>query len=226
MRRDVSAAGERYVAENDPTTVFWSEGSQATLKIKGREYSRYVLLRSAGEEDEFLLTADGKNYRLKQAVSASGAKYEGIDSPETFFWSKGDAATLFIEGVEYAGYDTWLPDGGIWLTDQGLPTELEWKVSSIAGSEVIPGSTVTLTFHADGSLSGKAVNTYRASWIASGSKLLILRGVSTKMMGEPQLMEQETALLDFLPKVVRFKIRKNGLTLVTRDGAEMVLENV
>ena len=90
---------------------------------------------------------------------------------------------LFVKGVEYAGYDDWLPEGGIWLTDQGLPTELEWKVSSIAGAKVIAGSTVTLTFHADGSLSGKAsVNNYRASWIASGSKLLILRGPVTKML--------------------------------------------
>lgn len=47
------------------------------------------------------MQADGKAYTLQQAVSASGAKYETADDPETFFWTKGDSATLSIGGQSY-----------------------------------------------------------------------------------------------------------------------------
>ncbi|MDR1977305.1 MAG: MliC family protein [Synergistaceae bacterium] len=227
LERAVSASGEKYEATDDPTTVFWSDGPEAILEIKGRAYSKYVLLRESGE-DELLLTVDGKNYTMKYAASASGAKYEALEDPETILWSKGDAATLIVEGNEYDGYDVWQPDGVIWLADQGLPTEIEWEVASIAGSEVIEGSTVTLTFHADGSLSGLAsVNNYRASWMASGSRIIITANVSTMMGIKPggpsALMEQERAFLGILPEVVRFQFRKDGLTLVSGSGEEIIL---
>lgn len=35
LRQAVSADGARYVAENDPSTVFWSKGKQATITVKG-----------------------------------------------------------------------------------------------------------------------------------------------------------------------------------------------
>ncbi|MDD3576264.1 YbaY family lipoprotein [Halothiobacillus sp.] len=35
LNRSVSADGARYVAENDPATVFWSKGNTATITLKG-----------------------------------------------------------------------------------------------------------------------------------------------------------------------------------------------
>ena len=35
LNRSVSASGARYVAENDPATVFWSKGNTATITLKG-----------------------------------------------------------------------------------------------------------------------------------------------------------------------------------------------
>lgn len=35
LNRSVSASGARYVAENDPNTVFWSKGNTATITLKG-----------------------------------------------------------------------------------------------------------------------------------------------------------------------------------------------
>jgi heat shock protein HslJ/membrane-bound inhibitor of C-type lysozyme len=229
MQRVASASGERYEAPDDPETVFLSDGTEATLKIRGRLYSRYVLLRSLADDgeflDEFLLTVDGKNYRMKQVVSASGAAYEAVDDPDTTFRSKGPSATLVVRGKEYSGYDTWQTDGGIWLADQEFPTEIEWNVTNIADSAVLPDSTVTLTFHADGSLSGLAsVNHYNALWMTSGGEILITKGTVTKKMGPPDLMNQEGAFLRLLPEIKNFQFRKDGLALGSKSGAKIILK--
>jgi heat shock protein HslJ len=225
MKRVVSDAGEKYEAAGDPETAFWSDGTEAALKIRGRKYSRYVLLRRSTDDDELLLTVDDKNYRLKRVVSASGAAYEAAGDPETNFWSKGESATLVVKGKEYSGYDTWQLDGGIWLADQEFPTEIEWKVTNIADSTVLPNSTVTVTFHADGSLSGLAsVNNYRASWMTSGNKIIITKGAATKKAGLPDLMNQETAFLKLLSEINSFQFRKDGLALGSKNGAKIILK--
>jgi heat shock protein HslJ/uncharacterized lipoprotein YbaY len=38
---------------------------------------------------------------LRQAVSASGARYEAVDDPRTSFWNKGRRATLVVRGREF-----------------------------------------------------------------------------------------------------------------------------
>ncbi|MDR1376575.1 MAG: MliC family protein, partial [Synergistaceae bacterium] len=153
MKPVATDSGERFEADGDPSTFFLSEGAAATFEIKGRKYSKYVLIRNFSD-DEFTLTVDGKNYAMKSAISASGAKYEAEGDPSTSLWSKGTEAYLVVGGQDYAGYDIWRPDGEIWLPDQNFPTGLEWKAVSIAGLDVIPNSTVTITFHPDGKLSG------------------------------------------------------------------------
>jgi putative lipoprotein len=224
MERAESASGEKYEVPGDPGTVFWSEGDEAVLAIGGKEYSRYVLLRNTSDEDELIVTADGRNYTLRQVVTASGAKYEAPGNPETYFWSKGSGATLYLDGKLYKGYDYWLPAGEIWIADQGVPIGIEWKAVSIDGADVIAGSNVTVTFNADGKVSGNAsVNNYVAPWLASGGRIVIANGVSTKKAGTPDLMEQEDRFLKFLPGVVRFVLHKGGLRLVHRDGGEIIL---
>jgi heat shock protein HslJ len=139
-------------------------------------------------------------------------------------WSKGEAAMLTIAGEEYQGYDVWTSDGVIWLPGQNIPTGVEWKVTSIAGLEVIPGSSVTITFHPHGKLSGKAsVNNYTSSWITSGYRLKITGGVSTQKAGPQNLMDQEERFLKFLSQVDRFEFRREGLALVDKDDEEILL---
>jgi heat shock protein HslJ len=225
MKRVASDSGERFEAEGDPSTFFLSDGAAATLKINGIEYSKYVLIRNSSSGDEFTLTVDGKNYAMEIAISASGAKYEAEGDPSTTLWSKGEKAFLVIGGQDYLDYDFWRPDGEIWLPDPSLPTELEWKVASIAGAEVIPDSVVTLTFHPDGKLSGKAsINDYTSSWITSGYKIAVTNGISTKMAGSQDLMDQEDRFLKFLAGVERFEFRTEGLALLNKDDEEMLLK--
>lgn len=47
------------------------------------------------------MRVDEQAYTLAQVVSASGAKYEAAGDPDTFFWTKGDSATLSVGGRSY-----------------------------------------------------------------------------------------------------------------------------
>jgi heat shock protein HslJ len=225
MKRVTAGSGERYEAAGDPSTFFLSDGPVAALRIGGREYPRYVLIRNFPGEDAFTLTADGRNYAMKSVISASGAKYEAEDDPSTVLWSKGRKALLAVGGQEYSDYDIWRPNGQIWLPDQNLPTGLEWKVTDIDGQEIIPGSTVTITFHPDGKLSGKAsVNNYTSLWITSGYRMIITGGVSTRMAGAQNLMDQEKRFFELLSEINRFDFRREGLVLTGKNDKEILLK--
>jgi membrane-bound inhibitor of C-type lysozyme len=51
--------------------------------------------------DTLTVVVDGMRYSLRQAVSASGARYEAVGDPTTTFWSEGDRATLVVKGRVY-----------------------------------------------------------------------------------------------------------------------------
>lgn len=222
MKRVVSASGAKYEAVDDPTTVFWSKGRRAFLTVRGEEYSKYVLIRNSPNEDELFLSVDGENFRLRRIPTASGAKYESRRDPSTYFWTKGDTATLYVRGTEYVGYDASAQTGAS-AGDTNVPIGIEWTVTSIAGDPVVPGSTVTIRFDHNARLGGRAsVNTYMSSWIATGNRLLI-KGAATTMMAGPQnLMDQEHKFLTALEDVREYEVQGDTLILTTKDGAEIV----
>jgi heat shock protein HslJ/membrane-bound inhibitor of C-type lysozyme len=218
-----SGSGERYEEKGDPSSAFHAKGKESLLTIGGRKYSRYVLIRDMNE-DEFILTVDGENFSMKSAISASGAKYEAAEDPSTVFWSKGDTVTLTVRGDEYEEYNIWQLSGIIWLTDEPLPTGIEWRVSSVLETETTGDPAVTITFLDDGTLHGNAsVNAYNSSWFSSGCRLLFRPAVATKKMGPPDLMEREGLFLRTLPSVVAFRLKTDGVTLITREFGDIEL---
>jgi len=48
--------------------------------------------------EEMVLRAEGRDIPLRQVVAASGARYEGINDPETSVWNKGEEMTIRLEG--------------------------------------------------------------------------------------------------------------------------------
>jgi heat shock protein HslJ len=50
--------------------------------------------------DEMVLRADGRDIPLRAAVAASGARFEGVNDPETEVWSKGDAFKVRLAGSD------------------------------------------------------------------------------------------------------------------------------
>lgn len=225
LERVETASGEKYEAAGDPSTYFWSNDDNAVFRVKGISCFRYVLIRETANEDELTLTADGKNYLLKRIGAESGAKYEYILDPETFLWCKNDGTTLVIAGKNYPGYDVLTPVvGEIWVSNLKIPTGVEWKVTAIGGEKILDGSSITAQFRPDGRMSGMAsVNGYTAAWIGADGKLMITNGAATKKAGPQPLMEQEDKFLKLLSNINSFVVREDGLSLITRDGVEIVL---
>jgi heat shock protein HslJ/membrane-bound inhibitor of C-type lysozyme len=47
------------------------------------------------------LTVGNETFEMRQAVAASGARYEAVGDPTTSFWNKGRNATLVVKGRTY-----------------------------------------------------------------------------------------------------------------------------
>jgi heat shock protein HslJ len=219
-----SDSPEKYAASVEPGVFLESDGDSASLKFGKHKCHNYVLLRDTEADDEIILTADDVNYRMRQVHTASGAKYEPVGDPSTTFWSKGSYATLVIGGKRYSSYGLWLPYGGIWIPGEGVPTDVQWRVKSINGVDVIDNSDVTLTFGADGRLHGLAsVNNYTTSWMLVGNRLVVATAAVTRKIGSEELMRQEDSFLKALVDVLHFKPLKEGLVLLTRKNGEIVL---
>lgn len=63
---------------------------QATIDLDYREDSGLLVL-----------THEGTRYTLEPSRSASGARFTGGDGADTVFWSKGNSASLTLNGHEY-----------------------------------------------------------------------------------------------------------------------------
>ncbi len=96
----------------------------------------------------------------------------------------------------------------------------EWTVDDLAGKAPVKDSTITLTFGADGSLSGSSsCNRLVTSYALTGESLTIKQGAGTMMACEPPILEQETAFLGLLAQVNSFSVADDGaLLLRTADG--------
>lgn len=110
----------------------------------GTDYDCAGLAISVGIlDEETVLRANGKAYRLAPVETASGAKYAAEGEPETSFWSKGEEGLLVLEGVEYAGCTQTggygQPAGAIDTGDLGIGGA---ETFTARGNE--PGWTVTL----------------------------------------------------------------------------------
>jgi heat shock protein HslJ len=99
-----------------------------------------------------------------------------------------------------------------------------WIVQSIGGSPVVPKSRATVTFGADGMVSGSSsCNSYRGPYTITGEGLTIGQTAGTLMACLPELMTQETAFLGLLRDIRHFDLRPDGtLELKTADGRTIV----
>lgn len=100
----------------------------------------------------------------------------------------------------------------------------EWVVEDLRGGGVVDRSRATLTFGADGRVSGNAsCNRYSASYSLTGETLKITKPISTKMACAPALMQQEQRFFDLLAQVRRFAIDAAGaLVLHAADGGTII----
>jgi putative lipoprotein len=105
---------------------------------------------------------------------------------------------------------------------EGTQWTLSGIVSTDAVSSPVANSTVTLTI-ADGTLSGKACNTFRGSVTAADGSFKAGPLMATKMAcASKDLSTQETTVLKTLQAATTYTITGNDLTLKAEDGSGLV----
>lgn len=105
-----------------------------------------------------------------------------------------------------------------------LLTGEEWIVEELAGRGVIDDARATLTFGADGRLSGStSCNNYFAGYRANNGRLAFTNSGATKRACPPAVTDQESRFLAVLNAVSSYRFDKTGaLILSTPAGTTMV----
>ena len=109
------------------------------------------------------------------------------------------------------------------IPGRGGGTDLDgtgWVLSSLGGEVLLPGTTVTLQFGADGSASGSdGCNRFRTTFSQRGDRLTFDQPAASTMMACPEpIMNQATAFMSVLADTTRFTLSEQELIL--RDGRE------
>ena len=99
----------------------------------------------------------------------------------------------------------------------------EWSVVSIAGAPVIDGSNASLRFDADGRFGGDtSVNAMNGTWQMSDGALSVSGIATTRRAGRPELMDQESRLLDAIERVRRVEHGGETLAALGEDGTVLL----
>ena len=106
--------------------------------------------------------------------------------------------------------------------------DVEWVVTGyrVADTNTSPvaGSEATVTFGADGTVTGTTgCNRFVGQYTLDGDELALAPLASTRMMCEPALMEQEMAFLAALSWVAAADVVDGRLRLSDLDGATVVV---
>lgn len=152
---------------------------------------------------------------LMQAEGAYLKALKGCDGWEveggTLTLKTGEEATLTFTKAE----DVALPGTSWYVTS--------YNNGKDAVTTLVEGSAMTIEFGTDDTVAGDAgVNRFNGPCTVDGAAVEIGPLATTKMAGEPALMEQEQALLAALEAASTWKVVRGALELRDADGAAMV----
>lgn len=100
-----------------------------------------------------------------------------------------------------------------------------WLLTSLNGTPVVSGSTVTLTFDKKSLGGSGGCNSYGGDYTLRGTKLSMENIYSTEMYCEASgVMDQEAQYFELLSKAESFSISGDVLTLSTSSGDTLVFE--
>jgi heat shock protein HslJ len=96
-----------------------------------------------------------------------------------------------------------------------------WRAETIMGRPVIDASASTITFEADGRVSGRGgCNRYFGTSTVAGEQLSFGAMGATKMACAPALMDQEARLFQALGSAERWAMDADGRLLIHSAGAD------
>ncbi|WP_416899948.1 MAG: META domain-containing protein [Minwuia sp.] len=255
IERQPAASGVRYRSVDGGAAVrFWEKGPEALLEIGGAEpvactriepgEAAMLPFKARGNEPPWLLgiSASGVTLLLDYGqTTVEAIKPPAIEGDDGLAYSteaegrplniriSGDichdsmAGTPFPKTVEVAFGDRTLRGcgGEIWE----LLNESHWIVSTLNGHAVPGDRPPTLTFGAEGKLTGLGgCNSFFTIATTDGPRFLTGPVAATKRACPTALMAVEDAFLGILDGAESFDLRDGGGKLVIRDraGSELV----
>jgi heat shock protein HslJ len=100
----------------------------------------------------------------------------------------------------------------------------EWIVAGLAGKPVLAEPRITMTFAANGGVSGLgSCNRFNAEYTLTGEGLSISKGMSSMMACEEPIMRQVQTFLELLARVSRFSITSDGALVLHSDGDRTIV---
>lgn len=213
----------------------------ASLPAAGAWAAEGQAFRARGQEPGWLLVIDAAGIELTRAygserILASGYTLETAGGARTYRAEAG-GRPLVVTVEDRLCADTMSgmqhPDTvTVVLGDErlegcgGEPAALllgEWLVEALDGGPVAAGSRPTLAFEEGGRVSGHgSCNRFMGSFELTGEGLAFGPIASTRMACAPELMQQESRLLDLLAEVLRFEVKADGRLVLHAGGGRTV----
>ncbi len=99
----------------------------------------------------------------------------------------------------------------------------EWVIEDIAGRGVVDNTHASLEFAPDGSIAGNAsCNRFFGKYTLKDYILSIEPGGSTMMACPEAIMDQESRVLEMLPKIKSYTIDNTGALILKTVGDESI----
>ncbi len=110
-------------------------------------------------------------------------------------------------------------DGGAEAPPQGLE-DTSWILTTLNGAQPLPGTTITASFDADGTVNGtNGCNRYGAAYQVDGEAITITLGPTTMMACPEPIMKQADEYMAALASAATYQIQGEALELRDGDGS-------
>lgn len=176
---------------------------------------------------------DGNGFRVRAEAMVStkmACRPEVMTRAAAYTAALGQARTTRVDGHRLT---LLAEDAAVLATFEAQSRELSgttWEVTGVnngkqAVASVLPGSSVTVSFSPDGTVSGSAgCNRYSGKFTAEGERVMLHPLASTRMTcpQPPRVMEQEAAFLRALQSSATARMEGDQLELRDEHGALMV----
>ncbi|HSR30777.1 MAG TPA: META domain-containing protein [Anaerolineae bacterium] len=100
-----------------------------------------------------------------------------------------------------------------------------WELTSLNGSDLLPGTAIRIEFAADQVSGFAGCNTYGGSYKTTGDSLTLVDLYATEMgcLEPAGILEQESAYLTALRSAARYQIDGRRLEILDETGAEILV---
>jgi heat shock protein HslJ len=215
---EITGVSEVVTTKGNATTAVFAAGTIAGSGAVNRYSGPYTT--GPGNTIEFGAFISTQMAGEPAAMAQEQAYFGALQKAITYTVSETSLTLLDEKGETLVKYEVIQPTS---------LTGTEWQALAYnngkgALQSLAADSVITATFGDDGTLAGNAsINQYSTTYKVSGQDQMTVdpQIVTTKMAGPDELMQQEAAYLDALPKTATYTIEGDELWLRDSTGAAL-----